>query len=109
MPNSRLGGRDFSVLSSISPLTLDHTSLRRRVDRLTLAGRDESGSPIGDALALGDEARAAFARRAMSHLEAGYTSALMCARTIEVYEELLFPQVAVASGLQFRERLAVPA
>jgi glycosyltransferase involved in cell wall biosynthesis len=64
---------------------------------------------IGEALALDDEARAAFARRAMSHIAAGYTSELMCARTIEVYEELLFPQVVAASGAQIRERLAVPA
>jgi hypothetical protein len=58
---------------------------------------------------LDNEARAAFARRAMSHIAAGYTSELMCARTIEVYEELLFPQVVAASGAQIRERLAVPA
>ena len=31
-------------------------------------------------------------RRAMAHIAAGFTSELMCARTIDVYEELLFPQ-----------------
>ena len=38
---------------------------------------------IGEALALDDEARSAFARRAMSHIAAGFTSELMCARTID--------------------------
>ena len=64
---------------------------------------------IGEALALDDEARSAFARRAMSHIAAGFTSELMCARTIDVYEELLFPQTATAGGAQARELLAIPA
>ena len=64
---------------------------------------------IGEALALDDEARSAFARRAMSHIAAGFTSELMCARTIDVYEELLFPQSATAGGAQARELLAIPA
>ena len=63
---------------------------------------------IGEALALDDEARAAFARRAMSHIAAGFTSELMCARTIEVYEELLFPQPQPRDE-QIGELLAIPA
>src|SRR3954468_5196221 len=39
---------------------------------------------VGNALALDNEARAAFARRAMSHIATGFTSELMCARTIAV-------------------------
>jgi glycosyltransferase involved in cell wall biosynthesis len=64
---------------------------------------------IGAALALDEAARSEFAQRAMSHIASGYTSELMCARTIEVYEELLFPQTATADGAQSRELLAVPA
>ncbi|MGD9615140.1 MAG: glycosyltransferase family 4 protein [Alphaproteobacteria bacterium] len=65
---------------------------------------------IGAALALDDEARSEFAQRAMAHIASGFTSELMCARTIAVYEELLFPQIATAVGdAQARELLAVPA
>jgi glycosyltransferase involved in cell wall biosynthesis len=64
---------------------------------------------VGEALALDDEARAAFTRRAMSHIAAGFTSELMCARTIAVYEELLFPQLATVADEPARERLAIPA
>src|SRR4051794_1226633 len=64
---------------------------------------------IGAALALEEAARSAFARRARSHIATGFTSELMCSRTIEVYEELLFPRVATAGGAQQRELLGVPA
>ena len=64
---------------------------------------------IGVALALDDAARSEFARRAMAHIASGYTSELMCARTIAVYEELLFPEAASAVEAQARELLAVPA
>jgi glycosyltransferase involved in cell wall biosynthesis len=47
---------------------------------------------IGEALALDPVARAAFARRSRAHVAANYSRELMCARTIEVYEELLFPE-----------------
>src|SRR3954466_4254935 len=43
------------------------------------------GQAIGEALALDNGARAAFARRAMSHIASGFTSVLMCARTLAVY------------------------
>jgi glycosyltransferase involved in cell wall biosynthesis len=49
---------------------------------------------IDEALALDQDARAAFARRARAQVASGYTRDIMCARTIEVYEELLFPQVS---------------
>jgi glycosyltransferase involved in cell wall biosynthesis len=49
---------------------------------------------IGAALDLDATARAAYARRERAHVAARYTSELMCARTIEVYEELLFPKAA---------------
>jgi glycosyltransferase involved in cell wall biosynthesis len=64
---------------------------------------------IGAALALDDEARSAFARRAISHIASDFTSELMCARTIAVYEELLFPQLATAADEQARELVAIPA
>jgi glycosyltransferase involved in cell wall biosynthesis len=48
---------------------------------------------IDEALALDQDERAAFGRRARAQVAAGYTREIMCARTIEVYEELLFPQV----------------
>jgi glycosyltransferase involved in cell wall biosynthesis len=66
-------------------------------------------SAIGEALALDDAARLAFGQRAMAHIAAGYTSELMCASTIGVYEELLFPQAATADDTSSRERLRVPA
>src|SRR5580704_3865672 len=47
---------------------------------------------IGEALSLDAAAREAFARRARAHIAAGFTRELMCARTIEIYEELLFPE-----------------
>jgi hypothetical protein len=49
---------------------------------------------IDEALALDENARAVFAREARASVAAGYTRELMCARTIEVYEELLFPEPA---------------
>src|SRR3954469_19456287 len=64
---------------------------------------------VGKALALDSEARNAFARRAVSHIATGFTSALMCARTIAVYEELLFPQLAIDEREQTEERLAISA
>jgi glycosyltransferase involved in cell wall biosynthesis len=47
---------------------------------------------IGAALALGPEERALLACRATAHIAADFTCAAMCARTIAVYEELLFPE-----------------
>ena len=49
---------------------------------------------IEEALALDPDARAAFGRNARAQVAAGYTRDIMCARTIEVYEELLFPEPA---------------
>jgi hypothetical protein len=49
-------------------------------------------------LALDDAERSAFASRAIAHVAAGYTRDLMCARTIDVYEELLFPEPAGAAA-----------
>ena len=49
---------------------------------------------IEETLALDPEERAAFGRQARAQVAAGYTREIMCARTIEVYEELLFPETA---------------
>jgi glycosyltransferase involved in cell wall biosynthesis len=46
---------------------------------------------IGAALALGPEERDIWARRAIAHIAANFTRDAMCSRTIDVYEELLFP------------------
>jgi glycosyltransferase involved in cell wall biosynthesis len=62
---------------------------------------------IDQALALDQEARAAFGRRARAQVAAGYTREIMCARTIEVYEELLFPQAATIGGLNHQQQVAV--
>jgi glycosyltransferase involved in cell wall biosynthesis len=51
-------------------------------------------SAIGEALSLGAAERSSLARRAMAHVAAHFTREAMCARTIAVYEELLFPQVS---------------
>ncbi len=47
---------------------------------------------IKEALALSAEERQCLAQRAIAHVAAHFTHAAMCARTIAVYEELLFPQ-----------------
>jgi glycosyltransferase involved in cell wall biosynthesis len=49
---------------------------------------------IGEALSLGESERAAFSRRTVAHVASRYSRRAMCARTIEVYEELLFPDSA---------------
>jgi glycosyltransferase involved in cell wall biosynthesis len=62
---------------------------------------------IAEALTLNPAERAALAQRARSHIAAGFTREAMCARTIEIYEELLFPETeAVAMP---SERFAIPA
>jgi glycosyltransferase involved in cell wall biosynthesis len=50
---------------------------------------------IDHALRLEPEARDALARRARSHIAQGFTREAMCARTIAIYEELLFPEPQV--------------
>jgi glycosyltransferase involved in cell wall biosynthesis len=47
---------------------------------------------IGEALALTAEERQRRARRSIAHVAAHFTREAMCARTIEIYEELLFPE-----------------
>jgi glycosyltransferase involved in cell wall biosynthesis len=63
---------------------------------------------IADALALDPAARAGFARRARAHVAAGYSREMMCARTIDVYEELLFPETG-ADAVLTREPLPISA
>ena len=53
---------------------------------------------IGEALALDPVSRQALARRARAHVAAGFTREAMCERTIEVYEELLFPHAQPAAA-----------
>src|SRR6266568_2229214 len=62
-------------------------------------------SAIGQALRLDPAERAALARRAIAQVTAGYTRDAMCAKTNDLYEELLFPEPA----LNERERLAIVA
>ena len=59
---------------------------------------------IGQALRLDPTERVAFARRAIAHVASGFTRDAMCAKTIDLYEELLFPQSA-AVPVRERERL----
>jgi glycosyltransferase involved in cell wall biosynthesis len=47
---------------------------------------------IGAALSLGAGERSLLARRAQARVAARFTTAAMCARTIAVYQELLFPE-----------------
>jgi glycosyltransferase involved in cell wall biosynthesis len=54
---------------------------------------------IGEALSLGESERAAFSRRAIAHVASRYSRETMCARTIEVYEELLFPNADAGSSV----------
>ena len=70
-------------------------------DTVALAGA------IGEALGLDIVSRVALGRRARAHIAAGFTRDTMCARTIDIYEELLFPE---ARPLQMpAESLAIPA
>ena len=61
---------------------------------------------IGEALALDPVQSRAFARRARSHVATAYTREAMCSKTIDVYEELLFPE-PVAVPAPTRETMAV--
>ena len=47
---------------------------------------------INEALSLSVSERAQYARRTIAHIASRFTRQAMCARTIEVYEELLFPR-----------------
>jgi glycosyltransferase involved in cell wall biosynthesis len=60
--------------------------------------RDPAGlaRAIGEALSLGASERERFARRTIAHVASRFTREAMCARTIEVYEELLFPEVGTS-------------
>jgi glycosyltransferase involved in cell wall biosynthesis len=49
-------------------------------------------SAIDEALSLGVKEREGLARRAITHVATCFTHEAMCAQTIEVYEELLFPE-----------------
>ena len=59
---------------------------------------------LGEALRLDAGGRAAFARRAIAQVASGYTREGMCMKTIDVYEELLFPEPAALG-----EREALPS
>jgi glycosyltransferase involved in cell wall biosynthesis len=52
---------------------------------------------IAEALSLGPSQRAALARKAVAQVAGRFTREAMCARTIAVYEELLFPNEASAA------------
>ena len=62
---------------------------------------------IDEALGLDPSSRAALARRARAHIAAGFTREAMCARTIDIYEELLFPEARILELPA--EPLAIPA
>jgi glycosyltransferase involved in cell wall biosynthesis len=49
---------------------------------------------IGEALSLSSNERLVFAERTIAHVAGGFTREAMCARTIQVYEELLFPEIS---------------
>jgi glycosyltransferase involved in cell wall biosynthesis len=55
------------------------------------------GEAIGAALSLAPAERSLLARRAMAHVAKHFTREQMCAKTIAVYEELLFPDIADAA------------
>jgi glycosyltransferase involved in cell wall biosynthesis len=63
---------------------------------------------IGQALRLDPAERAAFARRAIAQVASSYTREAMCAKTIDVYEELLFPEPAT-NFISEHPALAIPA
>jgi glycosyltransferase involved in cell wall biosynthesis len=53
---------------------------------------------IGQALSLSASERLVFAERTLAHVAGRFTREEMCARTIQVYEELLFPEVSYAQS-----------
>ncbi len=63
---------------------------------------------LAEALALSREEREALARRTIAHVAASFTREAMCAKTIDVYEELLFP-AAAAEPVWRQAPLAIPA
>jgi glycosyltransferase involved in cell wall biosynthesis len=54
---------------------------------------------VGEALSLRESERSRLARRTIAHVAAQFTREAMCARTIEVYEELLFPDLGATASL----------
>ena len=52
---------------------------------------------VAEALKLGPEERLAHAARAIEHVRRNFDTATMAARTLDVYEEVLFPAAALAS------------
>jgi glycosyltransferase involved in cell wall biosynthesis len=62
---------------------------------------------IGEALSLDPGQREALAQRSRAHVAAGFTCEQMCARTIEIYEELLFPEARAIAAMP--EPMAIPA
>lgn len=69
--------------------------------------RTELARAINDALNLEPAEREALAQRARAHIAADFTCEQMCARTIEIYEELLFPEARPAAAPH--EPMAIPA
>ena len=51
---------------------------------------------IGEALSLSASERLVFAERTIAHVAGRFTREAMCARTMQVYEELLFPELSPA-------------
>ena len=62
---------------------------------------------ISEALSLDAVERAAYARRTAAHIASAYTRELMCASTIDVYEELLFPETRLITQGELRPAAAV--
>jgi glycosyltransferase involved in cell wall biosynthesis len=81
----------------------DHGGARETIQPGMTGWLAEPGAPgalaaaIGEALALDPAERSVFAQRAIAHVAAFYTREAMCARTIDLYEELLFPEPALAA------------
>ena len=78
----------------------DHGGARETIERgmsgWLVPPRDPAhlAAAIGEALSLGESERSAFSRRTIAHVASRYSRQAMCARTIEVYEELLFPETS---------------
>jgi glycosyltransferase involved in cell wall biosynthesis len=62
---------------------------------------------IHDALGLDVAEREALSQRSRAHVAAGFTCEQMCAHTIEIYEELLFPEARTIAVQP--EPMAIPA
>ena len=90
----------YSVGAADPAFGFDIVHARTRGWLVPPGGSKALAEAIGEAPSLGVSKRAArYARRTTAHVAGRYTTRAMCARTLEVYEELLFPEAEDVGAL----------